>query len=69
MADPTVIDCSSSCTVTVVHELVFPPLALSLEEGAQIALAIGVVWGLAFCIRQMARLLAIGGASSTSEEN
>lgn len=57
MADPTVIDCASACTVTVVHELSLPPLQLSAEEGAQIALAIGAVWVVGWAIRMVLRTL------------
>ncbi len=57
MADPTVIQCSSSCTVTVVHELAIPALNLSVEEAQQIALPILVVWATAWAIRQVIRLI------------
>ncbi len=46
MADPTVIDCSAACTVTVVHELSIPPFQLSLESGLQISVAVIGVWAL-----------------------
>jgi len=57
MADPTVIDCASACTVTVVHELSLPPLQLSTEEGAQIALAISAVWVVGWAIRMVLKTL------------
>lgn len=57
MADPTVIACQSECTVTVVHELSLPPLQLTLEQGAQIALAIVGVWVVGWGCRQLIRLL------------
>ncbi|MNL60437.1 hypothetical protein D3C87_1842470 [compost metagenome] len=57
MADPTVIDCASACTVTVVHELSLPPLQLTLEEGAQIALAISAVWVVGWAVRMVLRTL------------
>lgn len=63
MADPTVIDCASACTVTVVHELSLPPLQLTLEEGAQIALAISAVWVIGWAVRMVLKTL------STSDGN
>lgn len=67
MADPTVIECASACTVTVVHELSLPPLQLSLEDGAAIAGSILVVWALGWGIRQLVRLINQAGATSTEE--
>jgi hypothetical protein len=63
VADPTVIDCSAACTVTVVHELSLPPLQLTLEEGAQIALAISAVWVVGWAVRMVLKTL------STSDGN
>jgi len=63
MADPTVIDCASACTVTVVHELSLPPFQLTLEEGAQIALAISAVWVIGWAVRMVLKTL------STSDGN
>ncbi|MGJ7526545.1 hypothetical protein [Variovorax sp. GB1P17] len=50
MADPTVIDCSAACTVTVVHELSIPPFQLSLESGLQISVAVIGVWALGWAL-------------------
>jgi len=58
MADPTTIECSASCTVTVVHELSLPPLQLTTAEGAQIAGAVLAVWAVGFGIRMLARTLS-----------
>ena len=70
MADPTVIDCPSTCTVTVVHELSLPPLQLSAEEGAAIAGAVLAIWAVGYAFRMAIRALNIDGDSSTqSEEN
>ncbi|KQW25565.1 hypothetical protein ASC83_05155 [Acidovorax sp. Root402] len=70
MADPTVIDCPSTCTVTVVHELSLPPLQLTAEEGAAIAGAVLAVWAVGYAFRMAIRALNIDGNSSTqSEEN
>ena len=70
MADPTVIDCPSTCTVTVVHELSLPPLQLTAEEGAAIAGAVLAIWAVGYAFRMAIRALNIDGDSSTqSEEN
>ena len=70
MADPTVIDCPSACTVTVVHELSLPPLQLTAEEGAGIAGAVLAIWAVGYAFRMAIRALNIDGNSSTqSEEN
>lgn len=61
MAEPQqIIQCDASCTVTVVHELSLPPLQLTAEEGAQIALAIGAVWIVGWAIRMVIRVLQSG---------
>lgn len=57
MADPVTIDCASSCTVTVVHELVFPPFQLTTEEAGEIALAIVFVWVVGFGLRMVKRAM------------
>lgn len=49
--EPTTVECSTACTVTIVHELSLPPLQLTVEEGGQIALAIVGVWAVAFGVR------------------
>lgn len=70
MADPTVIDCPSACTVTVVHELSLPPLQLTAEEGAAIAGAVLVIWAVGYAFRMAIRALNIdGNTSTTNEEN
>ena len=51
MAEPDVVDCSTACTVTVVHELSLPPLQLGMEEGGLIAVAILGVWAVGFAFR------------------
>ena len=67
MADPIVITCSAACTVTLEHEIVVPPFNLTMEEAAEISLAILSVWALAWCIRQVVVFLRQSGASSTEE--
>lgn len=61
MAEPVYIACGDACTVTVVHELALPPLQLSLEDGAQISLAILLVWAVAWAFRQVIRLIQSTG--------
>lgn len=69
MADPTVIECASTCTVTVVHELSLPPLQLTAEEGAQIAGAILAIWALGWGFRVLLQTLKKTDGNSTNEEN
>ena len=70
MADPTVIECPSTCTVTVVHELSLPPLQLDTADGAAIAGAVLAIWAVGYAFRMAIRALNIDGDSSTqSEEN
>ena len=69
MAEPTVIDCVSACTVTVVHELSLPPLQLSADEGAVIASAILAIWAIGWGFRALIQTLKHTDGNSTSEEN
>lgn len=69
MAEPTVIDCVSACTVTVVHELSLPPLQLSAEEGAVIASAILAIWAIGWGFRALIQTLKHTDGNSTTEEN
>ena len=55
--EPTTIDCSSACTVTVVHELSLAPLQLTPEDGGLIAVAIVTVWAVGFAFRMLIRAL------------
>lgn len=57
MADPLIIDCPSACTVTVVHELSLPPLQLDVADGASIAGAVLVVWGVGWAFRALIQTL------------
>jgi hypothetical protein len=57
MADPTVIECPTACTVTVIHELSLPPFQLDLDGAAQIASAILAVWALGWAFRVLIRAL------------
>jgi len=67
MAEPTTINCSSACTVTVVHELSLPPLQLEAAEGAQIALAIGAVWAVGYGVRVVLQTLRTGDGNQPGE--
>ncbi|MET3181115.1 UNVERIFIED_ORG: hypothetical protein ABIC43_004284 [Variovorax guangxiensis] len=67
MADPQVIECSSACTVTVVHDFNLPVFNLTVEQGAQISGAILWVWAIGWCIRQLVKLVQTSDASSTKE--
>lgn len=70
MAEPTTINCPSTCTVTVVHELSLPPLQLTPAEGAQIAGAILAVWAVGWGFRTLIRhLKSSDGYSTSNEEN
>ena len=69
MADPVVIECSTACTVTVVHELSLPPLQLSADEGAVIASAILAIWAIGWGFRVLIQTLKHTDGNSTQEEN
>ena len=68
MAEPTTINCPSTCTVTVVHELSLPPLQLDTADGAAIAGAVLAVWAVGWAFRMLVRALNIDGNSSTTNE-
>lgn len=68
MADPTVIECASTCTVTVVHELSLPPLQLTAEEGAQIAGAILAIWALGWGFRVLLQTLKKTDGNQPTED-
>jgi len=67
VADPTVIDCTSACTVTVVHELSLPPLQLDTGDAAQIALAVIGVWAVGWAFRMLIRTLGTADKSAETE--
>ena len=69
MADPQIIQCASACTVTVVHELTFPLLEITHEQGEQIALAIVSVWAVAWGIRQVILTIRKSGADKEETES
>ncbi|MDB5965400.1 MAG: hypothetical protein JWQ72_1900 [Polaromonas sp.] len=57
MADPTVIDCASACTVTVVHELSLPPLQLDEAGGGLVAASITLCWAAGWAVRMIVRTI------------
>jgi len=69
MAEPTTIECTSACTVTVVHELSLPPLQLTAEEGAAIAGAVLAVWAVGFGFRALVQTLRNSDGSTNESEN
>lgn len=68
MAEPTVIECATACTVTVVHELSLPPLQLDTAAGAAIASAILAIWAIGFGFRALIRTLKNTDGNINSEE-
>jgi len=67
MADPTVIECSSACTVTV--EFTTPVLNLSTDEAAALAVPILLVWAAGWAFRMVIKTMnqASGSGSGDSE--
>lgn len=63
-----VIQCTSACTVTHVHEISIPLLNLSEAEGGAIAVAVLAVWAAGFGIRALIQLVKNSDGGS-SEEN
>jgi len=57
MAEPTVIQCTTACTVTVQHQFSTPVLDIDAAQGGSIAAAIGLVWAAAWSFRILARTL------------
>ncbi|QHI96754.1 hypothetical protein GT347_01345 [Xylophilus rhododendri] len=68
MADPVTVSCPSACTVTLQVEVTTPILNLSLEDGAQIASAILVVWALGWAFRALIQTLKSDGHSTSESE-
>lgn len=62
------IECSSSCTVTIVHDLQLPPLQLTTEEGALIAGAVLAVWAIGWAARMLIRTLSIDSETNHESE-
>lgn len=68
MAEPQIITCDGTCTVTVVHELALPVLDLSPGDAAQISGAVLLVWAVGWGFRALYRALDVDGVSTTTEE-
>lgn len=66
MADPTVIECATACTVTIVHELSLPPLQMTAEEGGMVAVAVIAVMAVGWAFRMAIR--ALRGDEAPAEE-
>ena len=69
VADPSIIECATACTVTVVHEFSLPLLQLTAEEGGAIASAILAIWAIGWGFRALIHTLKHTDGNSTSEEN
>jgi len=57
MAEPTVIQRTTACTVTVQHQFSIPVLDIDAAQGGAIAAAIGLVWAAAWSFRTLVRTL------------
>lgn len=62
------IECSSACTVTVVHDLQLPPLQLDTEDGALIAGAVLAVWAVGWAFRMVIRALNVDSTTTKESE-
>ncbi|MCZ8252247.1 MAG: hypothetical protein O9318_07240 [Hylemonella sp.] len=69
MADPVVIECTSACTITVVHDLALPPLQLTPEEGGQVAASILFLWAAAWAFRMAIRALNVDRKEESSSSD
>lgn len=67
MAEPTTIQCTTACTITVQHELTVPPFNLTVDEASQIGGAILLIWAIGFGARTIARTLNIAGRSGDED--
>lgn len=61
-----VIQCPQACTVTVQLEITNPLFQIDSAGGAQIGLAIALVWAVGFAFRQVAQAIKVG--DSTKED-
>lgn len=69
MADPVYVECSTACTVTVVHELAIPPLQLDTQAAGEIALAILGVWAVAWAFRMLIRAVNVDSNSAATSSD
>lgn len=65
MAEATVIECTSACTVTVQHQFSVPVLDIDAAQGGAIAAAIGLVWAVGWGIRTLVYTLKTVDSSET----
>lgn len=65
---PGFIQCSSACTVTIVHSVDIPIFNLGVDDAKMIALAIMLVWAAAWGIRQVIRLIRDSDANEPEKE-
>lgn len=68
MADPQIISCDGTCTVTIVHELALPVLNLSTGDAAAISSAVLLVWVVGWAFRALIRTLSIDSVSTKTED-
>lgn len=64
----SVIQCTSTCTVTVQHEITLPLLNITLEEGAAISSAILLVWAVGWAFRTLIRTLKNTDGNQPTED-
>lgn len=67
MAEQT-IQCTGTCTVTVVHEISLPVLDLSPAEAAQISSAILLVWAVGYGFRALIQALKSTDGNQPKED-
>jgi len=67
MAEPTIIECTGACTVTVTvqHQFSVPVLDPDAAQGGAIAAAIGLVRAVGWGIRILARTLKTVDSTET----
>jgi hypothetical protein len=56
-AASTQVQCSTACTVTVVHELVFPPFQMTADEAKELVVPILLVWIVAWGVRMVKKAM------------
>jgi hypothetical protein len=62
------IQCTSACTVTVVHEIALPVLDLSPAEAAQISSAILLVWAVGWAFRALIQTIKSSDGNQPTED-
>lgn len=64
-----IIECPSSCTVTVEHQITTPLFDLSLSDGGQIAAAVVMVWTVGWAVRMAIRAMHVDETKSSSTDD